>query len=151
MIARDGGRDASPTEETKGGRPGSHVSIRAERSTLRQSHAPAEPERNHCNYRKEVKAGARAARVVERTGKRDSAAEKHFRSNLSRRTSWYAVGHVVLYEVNTVLLQHATNLLGLLRVYASNTNTALDLAVTVLNDLDLERDAVQTKNDFPAQ
>jgi len=91
--------------------------------------------------------------IVERAGERDVVAERHFQSNLSRWTYWYVAGlcHTVLDDVNTVLLQHAPNLLSFLRIHASNANTALDLAVTVLNNFELKRDALQPKNDFPTQ
>lgn len=54
-------------------------------------------------------------------------------------------------DVNTVLLQHTPNLLDIIHIHAGNTNATVDIAVTVLNDLDLKRDTVQTENDFPAQ
>ena len=59
--------------------------------------------------------------------------------------------HVVSDDVNVVLLQHTPNLLNILHIHAGNADAALDLAVTVLNDFKLKRDAVQTKNDLPAQ
>lgn len=40
MIARDGGHDASPTEETRSGRPSSHAPIRTERPTLHSHTLP---------------------------------------------------------------------------------------------------------------
>ncbi len=53
MQSRNGGRDASPTEETlrtsKSGRPDSRLPIRAERSTLDSWALPVEPERSHCH------------------------------------------------------------------------------------------------------
>lgn len=64
--------------------------------------------------------------------------------------SWYVVRRTVLYDINTILLQHAPNLLNILHIHTGNTNTALDLAITVLNDLDLKQDTVQTENNFPA-
>lgn len=57
----------------------------------------------------------------------------------------------VLDDVNAILLQYTLNLLNILHIHASNTDTALDLTVTVLNDLKLKRDTVQTENDLPAQ
>lgn len=54
-------------------------------------------------------------------------------------------------DVNTVLLQYPPNLLNIIHIHAGNTNAALELAITVLNDFELKRDTVQTKNDFPAQ
>ena len=67
---------------------------------------------------------------------------------------WYVAAvlyRTVSYEVNVVLLQHAPNLLNILHIHASNTNVALELTVTVLNDFELKRDTVQPKNDFPPQ
>ena len=67
---------------------------------------------------------------------------------------WYVAAvlyHTVSYEVNVVLLQHAPNLLNIIHIHASNTNVALELTVTVLNDFELKRDTVQPKNDFPPQ
>ena len=242
VRSRDGGRDVSPTEETRGGRPSSHVPIRAERPTL-DSHTlppsrnetigdrvnlplnrnktirprdeawsrtlrqrplnretlsdrptpPAIPQRttnhpeqtierskhdsqtnpkdgnariddeplHHEAHRtsaamtttREPMLGAHTARVVERARKRDTVAETHFQSNLSRWTYWYVTGlcRTVSHNVNTVLLQHAPNLLSLLRVYASNTNATVHPADMVLNNFELKRDAVQPENDFPAQ
>lgn len=90
-------------------------------------------------------------RIVERTRKRNAVAETHFNQNLSRQMDWYVVYRTVLYDVNTPLLQHATDLLNILHIHAGNANAAIDLAVTVLKNLELECDTVQTKNDFPAQ
>lgn len=98
--------------------------------------------------------GPHTARIVKRAGKRNTITKRHFQSNLSNRVGWHVIAvlcYTVSHNVNTVLLQHAPNLLGLLRVYASNTNTTLELAITVLNNFDLKRDALQPKNDFPAQ
>ena len=57
----------------------------------------------------------------------------------------------VLDDVDTVLFQHTPNLLNILHIHAGNTDTALDPTVTMLKNFDLKRDAVQTKNNFPAQ
>lgn len=59
--------------------------------------------------------------------------------------------HTVSHDVNTVLLQHAPNLLNIIHIHTSDTNATLNLAVTVLNDLDLKRDTVQAEDDLPAQ
>lgn len=59
--------------------------------------------------------------------------------------------HIILDDVNVILLQHAPNFLDIIHIYAGNTNATLNPAVKVLNDFKLKRDAVQTKNDFPAQ
>ncbi len=138
-------------KETGAGAPQLTRTDPSRKAHPRQSHAPAKPERNHCDYHEEVRAEARAARVVERTGKRDTVTEKHFRSNLSRRTSWRVVGHAVLYEVNTFLLQYALNRLNILLILAGNANVTLDLAVTVLKNFELKRDTIQTENDVPAR
>ena len=228
MRSRDGGRDASPTEEARSGRPSSHVPIRAERPTtdsyalplgwdetvgprdrarnrpLRQrplnretlSNRPAlltvpqraadhpeqpvergkqddeagpeegdariddEPLRHEADRvgaamttTREPVLGAHAARVVERARERDAVTETHFKSDLSSWVGRYVAGlyRTVLYDVNVVLFQYAPNFLSILRIHASNADAALDLAVTVLNDLNLERDAIQTKNDFSTQ
>lgn len=57
----------------------------------------------------------------------------------------------VLEDVNAILLQHATNLLNIIYIHAGDANATLDLAITVLNDLELECDAIQAENDLPAQ
>lgn len=97
--------------------------------------------------------GPHATRVVERARERDAIAKTHFQSNLSHWTYWYVAGlcHTVSYDVNTMLLQCAPNLFNLLLIHATNANTTVNLAITVLNNFELKRDTVQTKNDFPAQ
>lgn len=98
--------------------------------------------------------GAHAARVVERSGQRDTVTKTHFQSNLSSRVGWYIVVrpcHAISHNVNTVLLQCAPNLFNLLLIHATNTNATVNLTVTVLHNFELKRDTVQTKNDFPAQ
>ena len=93
-------------------------------------------------------------RVVERTRKRNTVTKTHFRSDLSNWMGWYVIVNPcrsVSYDVNAVLLQHATNLLNIIHIHASNADTAVDIAVTVLNNFDLKRDAVQTENDLPTQ
>lgn len=112
-----------------------------------QSHAPAKPEQNHCDYHEEASAGGPHGQ----TRKRGTVAERHFQSNLSRCTSWHVVGRPISHNVNTVLLQRAPNLLNLLLIHTTNTNATVDLTVTVLHDFKLKRDTIQTKNDFPAQ
>lgn len=59
--------------------------------------------------------------------------------------------HAVSYDVNTILLQYAPNLLNIIHIHASNADAALEIAFTVLNDFELKRDTVQAENDFPAQ
>ena len=81
------------------------------------------------------------ARVVERAGERNTVTKTHFQSDLSNLVGWYVIVglcHAVSYDVNTILLQHAPNLLNILHIHTSNTNAALNLAVTVLNDLELK-------------
>ena len=67
------------------------------------------------------------------------------------RISMSSLCRTVLDDVNTILLQHTTNLLNIIHIHASNTDTTLELAVTILNNFDLKRDTVQTEDDFPAQ
>lgn len=97
--------------------------------------------------------GAHAARAVERAGERNAVTESQFQSNLSRWTYWYVADLccTVSYDVNTVLLQHAPNLFSLPRIHTGNTNATVDIAVTMLNNFDLKRDTVQTKNNFPTR
>lgn len=59
--------------------------------------------------------------------------------------------HTVSQDVNALLFQYAPNLLDIIHINAGDTDMALDLTITVLNNFDLKRDTVQTKNDFPAQ
>lgn len=59
--------------------------------------------------------------------------------------------HIVLDEVNASLLQYALNRLNIPHILAGNTNVTLDLAVTVLNDFELKRDAIQAENYMPAR
>lgn len=59
--------------------------------------------------------------------------------------------HTVSQNVNVVLLQHATDLLNIIHIHAGNANAALNLTITVLNNFDLKRDAVQPEDDLPAQ
>ena len=94
---------------------------------------------------------AHAARVIERARKRNTITKTHFRSDLSDRAGWYVVCHAVSYDVNTTLFQHAPNLVSNHPIHASNADTGVDFAVPVLRDFDLEHDAVQTEDDFPAQ
>ena len=97
---------------------------------------------------------AHTARLIERARKRNTVAKTHFQSDLSSWVGWYVIVgpyRAVSYDVNTVLLQHTPNLLNIIHIHASNTNAALNLAVTVLNNLDLKRDTVQAENDLPAQ
>lgn len=84
----------------------------------------------------------------------DAIAERHFQSNLSHRTHWYAAvsfRHAISHNVNTVLLQCAPNLFNLLLIHTTNTNATVNPTITVLHNFKLKRDTVQTKNDFPAQ
>lgn len=99
-------------------------------------------------------AGPHATRVVERARERNTVAKTHFQSDLSNLVGWcVAVSHLhaISHNVNAVLLQCAPNLLNLLLIHTTNTNTTVNLAVTVLHNFKLKRDALQTKNDFPAQ
>ena len=76
------------------------------------------------------------------------------RSHLSRRVGWHVIVgpcRTVSQNVNAILFQYAPNLLNIIHIHASNADTTLDLAVTVLNDFELKRDTVQPKNDLPAQ
>lgn len=59
--------------------------------------------------------------------------------------------HTVLDDVNAILFQHAPNLLNILHIHTSNTDTTLEPTITMLNDFKLKRDTVQTENDLPAQ
>lgn len=59
--------------------------------------------------------------------------------------------HIISDDVNVMLLQYAPNLLNILHIHAGNADTALDLAITVLNNFKLKRDTVRTENDLPAQ
>lgn len=75
-------------------------------------------------------------------------------SNPSSWVSQYVIVDLcrtTLDDVNTVLFQHAADLLNIIHIHAGNADTTFDLAVTVLNNFKLKRDAVQTKNDLPAQ
>lgn len=94
---------------------------------------------------------AHTTRVVERAQKRDMVTKTHFRSNFSNHMRWCVIGHTISYEVNAILLQYTPNLLDILHINAGDTDIALDLTITVLNNFDLKRDTVQTKNDLPAQ
>lgn len=55
------------------------------------------------------------------------------------------------HNINTALLQCAPNLFNLLLIHASNTNTTVDITITVLNNFELKRDTIQAKNYLPAQ
>lgn len=97
---------------------------------------------------------AYTARAIERPGKWDTIAKTHFQSDLSNLVGWYVVitpCRTISYDVNVVLLQHLPDLLNIIHIHTGNTNAAVDIAVTVLNNFKLKRNAVQTKNDFPAQ
>lgn len=97
---------------------------------------------------------AHTTRVIERARKRNTITKTHFQSNLSNRVGWYVVASLcctVSDDVNTVLFQHAPNFVGNHPIHASNADTGVDFAVPVLHDFDLERDAVQAEDDFPAQ
>ena len=94
---------------------------------------------------------AHTALVIERTGDRNTVAESHFQSNLSRCTSWRGVGHTVSYEINAFLLQYALNRLNILLILTGNANVTLDLAVTVLKNFELKRNTIKTENDVSAR
>lgn len=59
--------------------------------------------------------------------------------------------HTVSYEVNAFPLQYALNRLNILLILAGNTDIALDLTVTVLENFELKRDTIKTKNDVPTR
>ena len=85
--------------------------------------------------------GAHATRIVERARERDAVMESHFQSNLSCWMGWYvAVSpcHAISHNVNTILLQCAPNLFNLLLIHTTNTNAAVNLTVTVLNNFKLK-------------
>ena len=53
---------------------------------------------------------------------------------------WYVIVnpcHTVLDDVNALLLQHGPDLLNMIHIHTSNADTALDLAITVLNNFKL--------------
>lgn len=98
--------------------------------------------------------GAHTARVVERTRKQNTITKTHSQSNLSDWMGWHVIVnlcHTVLDDVDIVLLQYVPNLLNILHIHAGNADTTLDLAIAVLNDFELKRDAVQAENYLPAQ
>lgn len=97
--------------------------------------------------------GPHTTRVVEQDKKRDAVAETHFKSNFSSWVSRYVVSlcHTVSHHVNTILLQCAPNLFNLPLIHTTNTNSTVDLAVTVLKNFELKRDTIQTENDVPAR
>ena len=140
-------------------RPSSHTPIQTERSTLYSRDGPLswnEADRASASATTTRKPMLRAhtTRVIERPGKWNAVAKTHFQSNLSHWTYWYvAVSpcHAISHNVNTVLLQCAPNLFNLLLIHTSNANAAVDITITVLNNFELKRDTVQTKNDFPTQ
>lgn len=138
--------------------PSSHAPIRTKRAPLDSHthplHREVEEARAGATTTRNPIPRAHTARVVKRAGKRNTAAKTHFQSNLSSQVGWHVIVNLcctVLDDVNAFLLQHAPNLLNILHIHASNTNATPNLAITMLNDLNLKRDAVQTKNDFPAQ
>lgn len=135
----------------RGGRPGSHLPIRAERPTLDSHTLPPNRNETIATTTREPAPAPHTARVVERTRKRDTVAERHFQSNLSRCTSRRGVGSTVSYKVNAFLLQYALNRFNILLILASNANVALDLAVTALKNFELKRDTIQTENDVSAR
>lgn len=121
---------------SRSGRPSLHVPIRAERPTPDSHTLPL------------------VRNETVRARKRDTVAESHFQSNISCWMGWYvAVSpcHAISHNVNIILLQSAPNLLNLLLIHTTNTNAAVNLAVTILHNFKLKRDTVQTKNDVPAQ
>lgn len=76
-----------------------------------------------------------------RAGKRDTVTKRHFQSNLSSQVGWYVIAvlcYTVSHNINTVLLQHAPNLFNLLLIHTTNANATVDLAVSVLNNFELE-------------
>lgn len=87
------------------------------------------------------------------TEERDAVTESYFQSNLSHWTYWYVAGLycTVLYDVNVILFQYAPNLLNVLLIHTTNANATVDITITVLNNFELKRDTIQTKNYLPAQ
>lgn len=81
----------------------------------------------------------------------DTVAKSHFRSDFSCKADWCVACHTVSQNINATLLQHATNLLNIIHIHASNADTTFDLAVTVFNNFEFKRDTVQAENDLPAQ
>lgn len=154
MRSRDGGHDASPTEET-GGAAHTYRS-EPERSTLDGHTLPPSRNETIMTTTKEPVLGPHAARVVERAGERDTIAERHF--DLTFQIGWVGMlacccypCRTVSHNVNTVLLQCAPNLFNLLLIHTSNADATVDITITVLNNFELKRDTVQAENDFPAQ
>lgn len=97
---------------------------------------------------------AYTARPIEWAGERNTVAKTHFQSDLSNLVGWCVVVshlHAISHNVNAALLQRAPNLLDLLLIHTTNANTTVNLTITVLNNFELKRDTVQTKNDLPAQ
>ena len=99
--------------------------------------------------------GGTYGRILHPTQSQDRGCDASpIQSNPSNQVGWRVVVslcNTVSQNVNAALLQHATNLLNILHIHAGNADTNLDLAVTVLNNFELKRDAVQTENDLPAQ
>ena len=135
----------------RSGRPSSHALIQAERSTPENYMLPLSRNKTIATTMRKPAPGARTARLVERTRKRDTIAERHFQSNLSHCTSWCVVGYTASYNVNALLLQYALNRLNILLILTGNTNVTLNLAVTTLENFKLKRDTIQTENDMPAR
>lgn len=109
-----------------------------------------------CQYYYHEEASARAPRdQSSRTSQEvEYGSEDPFQSNLSHWTHWYvdvSFCYAISHNVNTMLLQCAPNLLNVPPIHTANANAAVNLTITVLNNFELKRDTIQTKNDFPAQ
>lgn len=127
--------------------------LRERLSEPRVASAPAHTHRSEPKGRHASKI-ARPAPVAERARERDTIAETHFRSDISDWMGWYVTvshRHAISHNVNTILLQRAPNLFNLLLIHTTNANATINLTVTVLNNFELKRDTVQTKNYLPAQ
>lgn len=84
----------------------------------------------------------------------EDAISVQFSQNPSDQVSWHVIVdlcHTVSDDVNALLLQHTPNLLNILLIHAGNADAALNLTVTALNNFNLKRDTIQTKDDCPAQ
>lgn len=115
-----------------------------------QLHAPAEPERSR-RVQAEPAAGPGRNRTASRQGPEPAAAAEA--AEQGNWAYWYVAGLclTVSHNVNTTPLQCAPNLFNLLLIHTTNANATVDLAVNVLNNFELKRDTIQTKNDFPTQ
>ena len=89
---------------------------------------------------------------TERTGHQDAVTKTHFQSKPFKLSGLIVNPCLTVSDnINTFLLQRTPNLLNILHFHTGNTDAAIDIAVTMLNDFELKRDAIQAKDDFPAQ